>query len=286
MRERARRALLDDAIRRLESVGIENARKNAEWLLCETLSCSRAGLYADINEAVGPEAVVRFRQMLERRVAHEPLQYILGFTEFFGLRLEVTPAVLIPRPETEELVEEALKSISSLDDPRVLDVGTGSGCIALAVKSRAPGATVFACDVSEAAIEVARRNAALNDLTISFFQSDVLSEDFETRAPAELDLFVSNPPYIAEDEAASLPDDVRAYEPHLALFSREDPIAFYRRLAEAGLRLLKDERRLVVECHAERARDVADSFQEFGYQQIEVLRDLSGRERIVIGRKA
>ncbi len=242
-------------------------------------------MYADPAAPVEGERADRFERMVRRRLEHEPLQYILGYAEFYGLRLTVTPAVLIPRPETEELVEAALDLVDGVREPTVLDVGAGSGCIALAIKKIRPDARVFACDVSSAALEVARRNARANDLAVDFVEADLLAAGFTKSVTRGLDLLVSNPPYIAEEEAATLPADVRAYEPHVALFALEDPLAFYRRLAQVGRRLLDGGGWMALETHAEYGADVVRIVEQAGYADVSLRRDLAGRNRIVLARR-
>lgn len=282
MDEKTVRSVLDDAVGRLADAGVDDPRRSAEWLLCEVLGTNRAGLYASLSSPVQGERASDFERMLRRRLRHEPLQYILGYTEFFGLRLDVTPDVLIPRPETEELVELALVCLEGRVHPRVLDVGTGSGCIALAVKKARPDAAVYACDVSSSALLVARRNADVNELSVDFREADVLHPGFVDRVPRALDLLVSNPPYVTREEAATLSEAVRSFEPHLALFAGDDPVVFYRHLARHGRRLLEDGGWMVLETHADYGELVADLLEEAGgYEAVELRQDLAGRDRMV-----
>jgi release factor glutamine methyltransferase len=276
------RGLLEDAVRRLTSAGVESARRNAEWMLSEVLSEGRAAMYAGASASVSAERRERFEEMLQRRLRREPLQYILGFAEFCGLRLGVTPEVLIPRPETEELVASVLHCLEGHAAPRVLDVGTGSGCIALALKKALPNAHVYACDVSVPALEVARQNAALHDLRVELFEADALAKDFVERAPDGLDLLVSNPPYVPEDEEPSLAAEVYGYEPHMALFARVDPVVFYRALARHGRKLLQPAGWIALETHAEYGRTVVRILEEAGFRAPELSRDLAGKDRIVV----
>ena len=280
------RALLDGSVQALERAGIPSARRNAEWLLCDALGERRIGLLTRLDEPVPPVAAERFEALLARRLSHEPLQYVLGYTEFFGLRIAVSPDVLIPRPETEQVVEEALRVIESTDEPRVLDVGTGSGCIALAVKSRRPEARVWACDVSEGALAVARGNAAAIGLDIPLFRADALAPDFAAVArgvTGALDLLISNPPYIAAAEMADLPEEVRSFEPHLALVAPNDPLVFYRRLGAAGRALMRPGGHIVMETHADFGAEAARLLRELGYAEVELLDDYAGRPRILRG---
>lgn len=278
------RALLDHATASLDEAGLTSPRRNAEWLLCEILGESRAGLMSGLNEPVAPSAAARFAELLERRLRHEPLQYILGYTEFFGLRLNVSPQVLIPRPETEQVVEEGLRLLEERSQPRVLDVGTGSGCIALAIKAQRGDADVWACDISEEALIVAESNAVLNDLPVRFFTANALAEGFVKRVPRDLDLLISNPPYVSEDELDALPTEVAAFEPHLALFSHEDPVIFYRILGAAGAELLRPGGYIVLETHADFGPAAASVLEKSGYEDVALMVDYSDRPRILRAR--
>ena len=279
------RALLDDAVARMDDAGLTSPRRNAEWLLCETMGASRSALLSRLDEPVSPSTVAQFTDLLERRLGHEPLQYILGYTEFYGLRLNVSPDVLIPRPETEQVVEEGLRMLESRSRPRVLDVGTGSGCIAIAVKAQRRDAAVWACDVSERALAVARSNALRHELDVEFFQADALADDFEARAPRDLDLLISNPPYVPEGELADLPREVGEFEPHLALIATHDPLIFYRRIAVAGIDHLRPGGSLVFETHADFGAAAASVLEETGYENVALMTDYSDRPRILCAQR-
>lgn len=277
--------LLNEAVLLFEEAHVESPRRTAEWLLQDVLSTSRAGIYAHATDEVDAKAIHRFRAYVQRRVHGEPVQYIQGHAEFFGLKLRVTPDVLIPRPETEEVVAAALACMEGTAEPAVLDVGTGSGCIALAISHQRPDAAVHACDVSEAALDVARTNAAACDVPVHFFRADVLADEFVDTAPADLDMLVSNPPYIPDDEAETLPEEVRRYEPHRALFTGKDPLVFYRRVARIGRSLVKPGGTLVLEMHAHFGPQVGAAFQEAGYDDVQRRDDLAGRNRILIAQR-
>lgn len=280
-----RKLLVSNAIRILESGGIEDARRNAEWMAEEVLQCDRLALYAWPDEPVAEEHIARFNAMLGRRLQNEPLQYILGHVDFFGLTLRVSGEVLIPRPETEQVVERALQLLTQIPSPRVLDVGTGSGCIALAIKHERPDAIVSACDVSQRALSVAHNNTDALGLDVTFFRANVLSRDFAGRLPGGLDLIISNPPYIPDDEAAQLSKEVYEYEPHTALFSGTDPLAFYRAIVQHSSELLKNDAYVVFETHMDYARAVRELLEESGYRAARTSNDLAGRPRIVEGRR-
>lgn len=243
-------------------------------------------LYARPDEPV-PESVGRqLEAAIERRASGEPLQYIVGYTEFYGLQIHVTPSVLIPRPETEEVVEAALETLQGVVAPWVLDVGTGSGAIALAIQSQRPDAEVFAVDVSPAALGVARENAARLDLPLTFVEADALGPGFTDHVPPSFHLIVSNPPYVPHAEQPEMQREVRDHEPDLALFVPDaDPLVFYRVLANQALDLLHPGGWLVVETHADGAEGVCALFEAYGLAEVELARDLGGRARIVKGQR-
>lgn len=283
--QRIVRILLEDAVQRLTIAGIDAPRRNAEWLLCEALGTSRAGLYAASGDRVAPEVFQRFGEMLARRLRREPAQYILGYAEFMGLRIVVTPDVLIPRPETEELVEAALSCLPADKPPVVLDAGTGSGCIALAIRAARPDARTYACDVSEAALAVGRRNGAAYGLAVKWIAADMLGEDFPERVPSGLDLLISNPPYVPEEEMAALPEEVLAWEPRAALVASDDPLVFYRCLARHGLHAIRSGGWIALETHADYGDSVRDLLEAAGYADVSLRKDMAGRDRIVLGRR-
>lgn len=278
-----RLALLDRAIQRLEAADRQAPRRTAEWLLAELLDCDRAQIYAHPERSVPPETAQQYDEQVQRRVRGEPLQHILGYASFRGLRLRVTPDVMVPRPETEAVVDRALACIEETECPRVLDVGTGSGCIALALKHERPDAVVHACDVSPDALTVAQANAEALRLDVQFLEGDVLAEEGPTRMPQNLDLLVSNPPYIPDDEADTLPPVVREYDPDVSLFAGDDPLRFYRALADWTRALCVPGASFVFEVHAEYAEEVAALLRGEGGFEVHQEADLSGRPRIVWG---
>jgi len=274
--------LLREATGTLEAQGVPDARRAVLWMLGEVLGCSQAHLLAYPERGATPEQVRRLRAMVARRLLREPLQYILGYAEFYGLRLGVTPAVLIPRPETEQVVEVALDLLQGRFRPRVLDVGTGSGCIALAIKHERPDADVAACDVSEDALRVARTNAGACALAVTFFHADILAADLPNPGAGPFDLIVSNPPYLADEEAGTLAPEVLGYEPHRALFAGEDPLLYYRALAVHAQKGLADGGALVVETHADHAGAVCEVLRRMDFFGIQSENDFAGLPRIVI----
>ena len=280
-----RNALLESFVARLEDAHIEDARRNAEWIIENVLGLSKAVLYAHADVSVtGPERE-HGEDLLLRRLRREPIQYVLERADFFGLSLRVTPAVLIPRPETEEVVAEALRRMEELEAPWVLDVGTGSGAIALAIKHKRPDAEVFACDISEAALAVAAENAERLKLEVSFIHADVLDPAFAHDVSPVFDIVVSNPPYVPDSERGTLQPEVGAYEPGMALFvPDDDPLRFYRSFAGHAPFLLKPGGWFVVETHEDHGKDVCSLFAASDLHDVALRNDLAGRPRIVSAR--
>jgi len=279
----ARRAHLEHARERLKAAGRQAPRRVAEWLLTEVLGCDRSRLYVRSERPVPPDAAARFSTMVDRCVEGEPVQHVLGYTVFRGLRIEVSPAVMVPRPETEEVAGAALAAVDDVDAPRVLDVGTGSGCIALAVKHERPDAVVTGWDVSTEALAVARQNADRLDLDVPFDEVDLFA-DAGRRIDERVDLLVSNPPYIPDAEADTLPPVVRRYDPAEALFSGDDALRFYRTLADRASAFCVPGAAAVLEVHAEYAEAAADVLRRAGLEAVRVDTDLSDRPRILTAR--
>ena len=228
--------------------------------------------------------------IVDRLVNMEPLQYVLGETEFYSIPLKVNPSVLIPRPETEELVDLILKSsILNLKDGwnppphRVLDIGTGSGCIAIALAKHIPYTTVTAIDISDDALQIASINALLNNVCVRFVQADILdTEKTATLFPEKFDLIASNPPYIMAHEKTSMSVNVLNYEPHLALFvSDEAPLLFYNAIADFAQQKLAPQGMLFFEINPLCATSIKDLLQKKGFAQTEIIRDLSGKNRFI-----
>ncbi|MEM8558751.1 MAG: peptide chain release factor N(5)-glutamine methyltransferase [Bacteroidota bacterium] len=283
-----RRALLNAAITRLRTAGVEAPERNAEWLLEHVTGVRRAQLLVYPEAEVSAADAAAYEALVARRLAREPLQYVTGEAYFYGLALRVEPAVLIPRPETEEVTEAALKTLPDATPehtPWVLDIGTGSGAIALAMKHERPDAEVFAVDVSPDALDVAMRNAQRLGLDVAFVHADLFDPRFAERVERRFDLVVSNPPYVPDDELDGLQPEVRDFEPEGALVTGGDPLRFYRALAVVAADLLRAGGWLVVETHADYGRAVRDLFASTGFRQTELRQDLAGRDRIVLAQR-
>ncbi|MCC3153715.1 peptide chain release factor N(5)-glutamine methyltransferase [Hymenobacter sp. BT770] len=241
----------------------------------------------DAQETVPPEALAALPALQERLLAHEPVQYVLGQAFFGEMTLEVTPATLIPRPETEELVRVIAQEQQGRTGLHVLDVGTGSGCLAIALADALPQADVLAVDISEAALDVARRNAARYAPTVVFQHVDILQGLPAAVAPGTLDVLVSNPPYVRESERLLMRENVLAWEPATALFvPDDDPLLFYRRLRDVGHDLLRPGGGLYLEINEALGSDTAALLIKHGYEDVRVLTDMFGKARIVRGTRA
>ena len=264
-------------------------RSDAAELLSRLLGCERGDLALRGPETLAADAAARFAAWVARRTSGEPVQYITGRAAFRGLDLAVDRRVLIPRPETEELVERVLGLLHanavSWRPPRVLDLGTGSGCIALAIAAEWPGAIVTATDASAAALEVARANAEALGLAtrVAFAHGDWFDA---IGADDRFEVIVSNPPYIAAQEAGALPADVREWEPHAALFAPEDGLADLRRLVEEAPRHLVAGGLLALELSEIRAAEVLAWFEgAHDWAAAELHEDLSGRPRMIMAHR-
>lgn len=248
----------------------------------DRLGWDAAEVMVNRDRALSESELLAVYLPLKRLRSGEPLQYVLGHTEFMGLRIDVGPAVLIPRPETEEMVDLIVRS-TPVAPAAALDLGTGSGCIALALKKRYPSAAVTGIDVSEAALAVAAANGLRNGLHVEWRRMDVLDEG--CRLPAA-DLVVSNPPYVPRSESGTLAPHVREHEPHLALFVDDaDPIQYYRRIADHALRVLPSGGALWFEGHHLHAPAVGTDLRQRGFRDVQVIMDLSGAPRFIHARR-
>ena len=232
------------------------------------------------NEIPAPLDQQWFDRVIKSLKAGCPVQYIAGETEFFGLTLKITPAVLIPRQETEELVRWVIDTIPH-PQPVILDIGTGSGCIALAIKKNIPGSQVFATDMDTAALKLASQNATNLAIDIQFLQHDILMESPPKNLP-RLDIIVSNPPYIPEGEKESMATHVTAFEPSAALFVPDDnPLLFYASIANFSRQKLKEGGRIFLEVHEKYGKKVRDLLRAQDFSKVELRRDINAKERMV-----
>jgi release factor glutamine methyltransferase len=261
----------------LDRHDVESPKETAEVLLMHVLQTDRAGLYAR-DEGLDAREARMFGRAICQRCTGTPVQHLTGEQAFRGITVEVRPGVFVPRPETEILVEHALATLGDREDPVVVDAGTGSGAIALAIKDERPDATVFGTDLSGEAVELARANAARLGLDVTVVDGDLLEP-----LPADLrgwvDLIVSNPPYVPADEIDDLPAEVRA-DPRLALAGGTE---IHRRLAEQASRWLRSGGALAVEIDARHGQEVTDLLSP-RFARVRLERDLAGRDRVVLAR--
>lgn len=254
----------------------EELRELAYWVIEETTGLTRTQI---LTECKGTQIIPNIEIILQKLRAHEPIQYIFGHTEWRGLDLLVTPATLIPRPETAELIDWILESCDKSKPLHVLDIGTGSGCIAIALKKSAPLWQVIGIDISPDALEIAHENAKRNSVEVEWTQADILSPITNYRFPI-LDIIVSNPPYICHREKANMDARVLDYEPHSALFVPDDePLLFYRRIAA-----MKSAKSLYFEINEAYGKEVCDMLKGLGYTDIQLKHDIYGKPRMVFGR--
>ena len=276
------REALRSAAERLELHHVSNARLTAELLLASGLSVEREYLYSHDDRVLTDEEAQALEDRLYDRIGGVPLQYIVGRQEFYGRYFEVNPAVLIPRPETEYIIEAVLEALGAngrpLRPPSIIDVGTGSGCLAVTLALEIQEATVFATDISQLALVVAQRNATQLGASLSLACVDVLDA-----ISGRFDFIVSNPPYVRRDQMTSLQREVREHEPHVALFSPEDELAIYRRLVRGGETMLKSGGHILMEVGIGMDERVASLFGS-KWETLPTKADLQGIPRTIRAR--
>ncbi len=276
------RRILEWTTSHLKKHGSDSPRLDAEILLAHTRHCSRIALYTNFDDELTDAHRQTMRELVQRRAKAEPVAYLVGHREFFSLDFEVNREVLIPRPDTETLVLKVIELLKPLSGPKLLELGTGSGCIAIALAKHLPTAVITAVDISSTALEVAGRNAKRHGVEqrIEFLEGDLWAA-----LPADHDKFdavVSNPPYICSDEIQTLDADVAKHEPHLALDGGSDGLTFYRRILADATKWLKPGGLLAVECSGEQAEPIqllVESTKQFG--PVQVTKDAAGKLRVV-----
>lgn len=249
-------------------------------ICCDMLGISSTAYYLKEEVTLTTERGTLLQGIIDRLRQGEPLQYIEGKAPFCGMEFAVNSSVLIPRPETAELVDWIVCEHAT-QHPRILDLGTGSGCIAIALSKQLPQATIEACDISAEALTVAKENARMNEAPVSFFTYDML--DLGTPLPHSYDILVSNPPYIRQSEAADMSIQVTEWEPHTALFvPDDDALRFYRAIAELGqTEALRPGGHIYVEINQALGKETVALFEAYGYQDVELRKDIYGNERMI-----
>ena len=260
--------------------GFENPRSEIEWLLRAVLKCNRMDVYLRFEEPLSQSQLATLRSWVKRRLEREPLQYITGFCDFYGREFSVNEHVLIPRPETERLIDTALEKVKGLDSPSILDIGAGSGCIATTLGLEILGSTVLGIDVSEDAIGIANKNKEkLEAENVSFQKMNIL----EQRPEGEFDVLVSNPPYIPKGEMDGLMKDVKDFEPTGALTDQKDGLIFYKRFAEVGKEVVKSGGWIILEVGLEdHPSAVKKIFSESRFPDTELIKDYNGDYRVLV----
>ncbi len=269
----------------LQKKGIESARTNAELLLASILKCKRLDLYLKFDRPLDETEITAYRESIRRRSTFEPLQYITGIVEFCNLQLKVNPDVLIPRPETELLVEAVFEIFKNKNDISLLDIGTGSGAIAISLASKLQNSKVTAIDISEKALAVAMENADKYHLKekTNFSLFNVLNDDLNKLG--KFDVVVSNPPYVSADEYKKLQKEIRNFEPAEAVTDFDDGFKFYKVITEKANSVLKENGMLFFELEANSSNKVETFFLENNFVNIKKIKDYSGFERIIYGMK-
>jgi len=253
-----------------------------DWVFEKMASLKRADILKSPEKVISPAADKLIQGTLQELLRHKPIQYVLGEAWFYRMKFKVNEHVLIPRPETEELVEQLIKDRKSkLTDPVILDIGTGSGCIPIAIKKNLPASRLTAVDISKNALTLAKENATLHNAHISFIQLDFLDESTWPSLPV-CDIIISNPPYIPVGEKEKLAQHVTAFEPHLALFVPNDsPLIFYEKIAAFGRNNLLPNGKIYLETHEDLAKETAALFRK-DYQTVMIKKDMYGKERMIL----
>jgi release factor glutamine methyltransferase len=253
-------------------------------LLGAVLNKNKVDLYLNKDRILTSDEIEKFNQYMKERISHRPVQYIIGTVEFFGLEFKVDERVLIPRLETEILVEVVIEHFVKKEKPKIIDLGTGSGAIAISLAKNLNSPFIYATDVSEDALEVAKENAIKNKVgnRIEFLCGDLFEPLKNKNLEAQIDCVVSNPPYVSKDEFETLPREIKDYEPIVALESEKDGLFFHKKLIENSSNFLKRGGLLALETAFSQAGKVADLIhQSENYDKIEIIKDLSGIDRVV-----
>ena len=263
-----------------EKKSFEKPRTEIEWLLCSLLDCERLDLYLRYDEPLSKSQLETLRDWVKRRLTKEPLQYITGACEFYGREFIITPDVLIPRPETERLIDIALTRLNAVKSPKILDIGTGSGCIAITMAKERPDAKVVGVDNSIRALKIAERNSIHLEVTeYSFIEMNIL----KSTPKGMFDLLISNPPYISKKEIPELMKDVIGFEPESALTDYSDGLTFYKRFSEIAPKIVHNNSLLILEVGLkEHPQKVYDIFFDQGYTSIEIIKDYNGDDRVMV----
>jgi len=267
----------------LQDKGIESPRINAELLLSNILNCKKLGLYLKFDQPLKEEEIKIYREYIRRRGKFEPLQYIIGSVEFFGLQFKVNKSVLIPRPETEILVETIINSVAKEEQIAILDIGTGSGNIAISLAKNLSNAKITAIDNSAEALDVAKENSILNSVEgrIEFINESILNDN--NYSVKKYNIIVSNPPYVPEKEFQNLQPELKVYEPRIALTDENDGFSFFRVISSKSKSILKNKGRLFFEVGKDQFLKVEEILHDNNFKNITIKKDYQNIERVIYG---
>ncbi len=272
MKKKTISEILNQSIDQFKKYNIENPQLNAEHIISHVLGINKSDLYLNSRDILDNEKSDLIEQLILKRTKYEPLQYILGETEFYGCKIKVNPDVLIPRPETELLVEKVLQE----DFSSILELGTGSGAIAIALAKQMKNILIEATDISKKALNTARQNAELNNVSINFIQSDI----FEN-IKSKYDIIVSNPPYISKKEYDKLAFEIKDYEPEISLLAKDEGLFYYKKILANAKDCLTDKGKIYFEIAYNQAEKIKEIAKENGFDDINIFKDLNSFDRIM-----
>jgi len=258
----------------------DNPRTEIELLLQHLIGCKKIDLYLQFEKIVKPKELITLRSWVKRRINREPIQYITRSSEFYGRKFIVDQNVLIPRPETEILIDVSVEILSKKNSPTIIDIGTGSGCIGITMALEIPSSSIIAIDISDSALSIAKKNADMHSIrNIEFLRLDILNQDIIHIA----DMLISNPPYISKEEIPDLMEDVKDFEPMIALTDKSDGLDFYRKFSDIMPHVIKKNGTAILEVgrgsHSDRVKEI---FCKSGYNNIDIVKDLNKDKRVFI----
>jgi len=267
----------------LQKYGIESPRINAELLLASILNCKRLDLYLAFDKPLSEEELVKYRDFIKRRGKFEPLQYITGSVEFYGIEIKVNPSVLIPRAETEILIDSVVEQVNTKEEINIVDIGCGSGNIAIALAVNIPNCKVFGIDISKDALKISTENAKASRVmnNTEFYQKDILTCNFQDLP--KMDIIVSNPPYVSEEKFAALQNEIKYFEPNFAVTDFSDGYKFYRAISEKAKLLLKPGGKIFFELSENQHIKVKEIMEASGIKDININKDYLNIERVIYG---
>jgi len=269
----------------LNQKGIESPRTNAELLLADILNCKRLDLYLSFERPLSEDEVQKYREHIKRRGNFEPLQYIIGKVEFYGLEFKVNPSVLIPRPETELVVENILNQFQKEEEWIILDIGSGSGNITIALAVNLPSSKIVSTDVSEEALQVAKENSERHKVAarIKFVKHNILKNDL-SNFPM-FDIVVSNPPYVSKESYLTLQKEIKNFEPAIAVTDEDDGYTFYREISAKASVKLKENGKLFFEVAQGQSEEVVEIMTKNNFKNIEIIKDYQNIDRVIFGER-